>query len=276
MPNLRIVRTNDSDIGTLSATEEAGSLVVENLQTDIKTEAWRSTTKFPSITATFSPAIDASMVVLAFSNLSSTATMTVKGYTLVGDGSPAFNTGAVSCCPSGPLSDLDWGVDASGINSVSIGGGVYGAVWFTSASVEKIVIDISDTNNADSYIEAGKLVIGDHWEADCNADYGARLIFDDRSRTIRSDSGNLVTERGTRNKRIAMDLSFMAQADRNQVIDLLVNNGISRPFYISLFPEDADSKLEQSYQLYAKMSEVSPLVNSFYTRDATQLEVQEV
>ena len=276
MSNIRIVRTNLADTATLTADQEAGTLVVENLQVDRKTQAWRSTGLTPTITVNFSPAQSISMVSLAFASLASAATMTVKGYTLTGDVVAAFDTGAVSCCPSGPLSDLDWGNDSAGINSVSVGGGVYATSWFAGGSVERLTIALNDTGNALGYIEAGKLIVGDYWEANVNADYGASITYDDRSTNSRNDSGDLVTERGTKNKKMSFGFGFMAQSDRNYMTDLAVNNGVGRPFFVSLFPEDTDNTLEQIHQLYAKVQTASPITNAFYSRSKTQLRVEEV
>ena len=277
MANVRIVRANLSDTATLTADQEAGTLVVENLQVDRKTQAWRSTGLTPTITVNFSPAVSVSMVSLAFASLLSTATMTVKGYTLTGDVVAAFDTGAVSCCQSGSLSDLDWGNDSNGINSVSVGGGVYATSWFTGGSIERLTIALNDTGNSLGYIEAGKLIVGDYWEASVNADYGANAGYDDRSSNNRNDSGDLVTERGAKNKTMEFDFSFMGQSDRNYMTKLLANNGIGRPFFISLFPEDADSTLEQLHQLYAKASSSSSsITNAFYSRSSTKTKVEEV
>jgi len=274
MPNMRIINKNLSSLSFLSADEE--DLSIDNLSDDIKTNPWRSTTTNPTITVEFQNPQLLSAFVLAFSNLTATATFTVSGFTLFDDVVPVFNTGAVLCCPSGPISSHMFGIEYEGIDSVSIGGGAYAVSWFSETSVERLEVEINDVNNTMGYIEAGGLIVGKYWEAKVNADYGAKISYEDRSVVSRTEAGDSIVDRGTTSKSVTISLSFMDDDDRRDINQIMVDNGVRFSLFASLFPEDANSKLEQTYQLYGKISSTMAIVNKFYSINSSSLTIEEV
>jgi hypothetical protein len=78
MANLRIIADNAIDRAQLSASSTAGLLAVTNLQSDKKSNVWRSVGKTERVTATWSALEPMQAVALPFCNLSPTATMRVR------------------------------------------------------------------------------------------------------------------------------------------------------------------------------------------------------
>ena len=105
--NLKIVSNNLGNSASLTASSEAGILVVENLQLDSKAKVWRSTSTTAAITAILT-SVAVSCVSLPICNFTSTATMRVRVYTLSGDGSPALDTGNLLCCEYTTIDKLDF------------------------------------------------------------------------------------------------------------------------------------------------------------------------
>ena len=99
MANLRILHDNAANrVSSLSASTTSGSLAAANLLTDRKAEVHRATATSVTYTATWASPELMSMVALAFTNYTSTATIRVRAYTLAADVSPAVDTGAVLAC----------------------------------------------------------------------------------------------------------------------------------------------------------------------------------
>jgi len=224
MSNLRIVSNNIGKTATLTASSEAGSLVVENLMLDSKTEIWRSTSTTATVTATFTQTAT-SCVTFPICNLTSTATMRVRVYTNSGDGSPALDTGNTLCCEYTTIDKIDFGDGALNANMFSYGGGTYATLFFASTLGEKVVIDIIDSSNTNGYIESAYIVIGDYWSPVINANYGATLSFLDNSKHSRNDSGDLMTKRGARYKSLSFNLGNMRTDDRTALTELFIYNG---------------------------------------------------
>lgn len=277
MPNLRIVYQNAADDNlSLTASSTAGSLAASNLLTDIKSEVWRSTGLTESLTVTWTDARLIGCVALPFCNFTSTATIRVRGYTNVGDASPVFDTGAVPACAYAPFGLWDWGLEPLGVNAFSYGGGAYANVWISPNWVKQLTIDLVDADNAAGYIEAARLVAGSYFEPTYNADYGAEITYLDSSIQSRTDAGDLMTDVGTRARKISLNLSMMPTADRAELMKIIKGNGKSRPIYFSLFPENDDPELEQTYQIYCKLSDISAVTAPYFGAYSAPIELEEI
>lgn len=276
MNNLRIIYDNAANRAALAASSTVGSLVVANLTTDIKAQPWRSVGLSATLTATWTTAELIGCVALPFCNFTSTATIRVRGYTNVADTTPLFDTGTVLACAYQPLGMWDWGLQPFGVNAFSHGGGAYANVWIAQNWAKKLVIDLADSANTAGYIEASRLVIGSYWSPSINADYGAQITMVDSSKHQRNDAGDLMTDIGTRSRKISLNLTNMNATDRLRMTDIIRGNGMPQPLYFSLFPESDDSSLEQTYQIYCKLAAISAMAISFVSAYSAPIELEEI
>ena len=251
--NLRLVTLNSLDTKLAITTDTtSGTLVAANLATDIKGDVWRSTTTSGAITATWTAAQTINMVALPFTNLTNAATMRVRGYTNVADGSPAFDTTALACCAY-----ASGAITSPGVANFGYGGAVYAVLWFTGGSVKKIVVDIADGTNAAGYIEAGRMICGDWFSPENNADYGLTMGYVDRSEHSRDGGGGLRTNQRTRNKSLKFMLSALSIADRAMFFKMLRNSGKSGSVFISAFPIDSNAAMVQDGMIYGRLTTLS-------------------
>lgn len=268
MPNLRVVYNNVANqTSSLVASTTAGSLAASNLLNDRKTEVWRATDTNISLTLTWGAGVPVSMVALAFSNLSSTATMRVRCYTLYTDTDPVLDTGHNLCCPA------NLGFTAP----VGFGGGVYAAAWFALTTAEKVIINVNDTSNPVGYIEAARLIAGAYWSPDRNAEADSvRMSMQDDSKHTRAESGSLWTDRGPMYKKLQLDLSYMTPSDRNAIWRIITGNGMSNSVYASMMPDSTDAWEEQIHSIYGRLSSSSTLQYKYNHLHATQLVLEEI
>lgn len=272
---LRIVYNNAANRGTVTASSTAGSLVASNLLTDSKADTWRATGTSATITTIYTVAELVSMVALPFCNLTSSATFRVKCYTNSGDVTPVLDTGVVLAAAPTPLGMWDWGNVPMGVNAYSYGGASYGRVWFTTQAVKKVELIISDPTNPSGYIEASRLVMGAYWSPENDAELSPQWIPVENSNHERSDAGDLRTDIGTLNKKLQLTLPVMTAADRNTMMNILRGNGMSRPIYLSLFPQDDDSSNEQAFQVYGKLAQQTGVTLSNWNLYSTTIEIEE-
>jgi len=277
MANLRIVHNNVADnYLSLTASSEAGTLVATNLVADLKSKVWRGATLSETLTVTWATTQTIRMVALPFCNLSATATIRVQLYTNVGDATPILDTGAVLSNAYTVFDQIGWGAAPPGVNSFYYGGGTYATVWFALQSVTKAVISIVDTGSANAYVEASRLVIGDYWTPLLNFDHGAKLELVDNSKHQRTESGDLVSSRGIRYKKLTMQFSYMQAADRTQMLAIIQANGKHTPMFLSMFPESTDLQEAQMYQIYGKQPTLSGLRRVRSGRDTGSLVLEEL
>lgn len=275
--NLRVVYNNAADRATLTASSEVGNCFVTNLQSDFKSEVWRSNTTTEAITMTWATGEIIGMVALAFCSLSSAATFRVKAYNLSTDVTPAYDVTKL-CCPASAFDAFYWGTEPLGANAYSYGGGTYAVAWIPPNAYQKIQLIITDSNPL-GYIEASRLVCGTYWSPKYTAEYGATVGVVDTSKQERTDAGDLRTDRGTVHKTLNFDLNFLTNQDRNSLYNIIIGNGLWRPVYVSLTPEETvqgDQTGEQVFQIYGKMSRQSSIKYQFINQFSTQLELEEL
>lgn len=295
--NLRIVYQNQVDLSstTITASSTGGSTSVSNLKSDTKSLVWRSTTGTQaSLIVDLGSAKTVGAVILAFTNLTSSATIKIVGYNapntpsftgalLSSVVSSSFNTGATSACPWNNLNLPSWGTNPVNSSNYSYGGGTHARVWIPVAqqiSSRYIGIEIIDSANTSGYIEVSRLIVGSYWSPTYNTGYGLSAGIKDLSEHVRTESGDLLTKRGPRIRTLNFDLQWLATTDRKELTKLLLGNGLPKPLFVSLFPDstgtDDDYQREGIHQIYGKMVQIPGVSYTHYDIYSTSIEIEEV
>jgi hypothetical protein len=273
--NLRIIYDNVASSATLTASTAASGLPVTNLQRDAKGLVWRSTGTTATITVNWSTPQTLRAVVLPFCNLTPGATIRVQAYTNPADTVPVRDTGPQPAAASTPT-DIWGGLNNTSVNSYSLGGGSYARVWFATTVVRKLEITIVDTANPAGYLEAAHLVCGDYWSPTYNTNFGLSIGYTDSSTQVRTEAGNLLTSVGTLHRTLDFDLQWLTTEDKTRMLSVLRGNGLRKPMFVSIFPEDLDKTKEQEYQIYGKLTDLSKLTHPVYSVYTSNLSLQEV
>ena len=307
--NLRVIYQNIIDLTTtniVASSTASASTPTSNMTLDSKSQIWRSgsvTTAADAISGVYSAKANLVVtlassniggVILPFCSLSSAATIRVRGYTgtppglggttdtiiTTTTGTLRFDTGIISACPYQVLGLWNWGSVPLGVNGYSYGGGNYGRVWVplsNQAACTSLLIEIIDTNSLNPYIELSRLVVGSYWSPKFNTSYGLSSNTTDLSVHSRSESGDLITNRGVRYRGMKFDLTWLTPSDRLEFNRILRGNGLPRPLLISLFPDNStDYDKEQAHQIYGKLSQLSDVVHPIVDMYSTSIDIEEV
>jgi hypothetical protein len=120
-------------------------------------------------------------------------------------------------------------------------------------------------------------VAGGYWSPEVNAEFGSTTVMSvDTSKQFRNDAGDLMTDIGTRHRKQTLNLGSMGATDRTKLWNILLGNGLARPVLFSLYPNGADSQLEQIHQMWAKLVVTPAMSIPYYDKYAVQLELEEV
>ena len=306
--NLRVIYNNLADLSTTSivaSSTQTTSTPASNLTKDAKGLVWRSSsTTGGTVSAALLIDLGSSQsiggIVLPFTNLvSSTANITVTGYsgapevlngilTFPITGGTQVFTQTTNCCPWNSLSLPDWSsTNPVGANTYAYGGGTYARVWLSTAnqaqSTRYITITITDsgrTANTGYCIEVSRLIIGKYWSPKYNTGYGMTSTQKDLSVHERTESGDLVSQRGPRFSSLTFNLEWLDPSDRVQLTKLMLGNGMPRPLLISLFPDNgttaAQAEMERTHQIYGKMMTTPGISYTMLDIYSTQFEIEEV
>lgn len=309
--NLRVVYNNLADLPTttITASSSQAATPVGNLKKDQKGLVWRSALSGSTSNVTAVLQVDLGTaqtvhsVVLPFTNLnSSTATIEVSGYSAPATYSIIEATGAVTfsggtavtnytqsgtCSPWNSLELSTWGTSPPGANTYAYGGGTCARLWFNSTlralQARYLYIIIKDNYTAAAtgrYIEASRLIIGKYWSPKYNTGYGMQSTIQDLSTHERTESGDLTTQRGPRFSKLNFDLTWLEQIDRRELSRILLGNGLPKPLFVSLFPDNGttvvQAEMERAHQIYGKLMQVPGISYSMLDTYSTQLELEEV
>lgn len=278
--NLRVIYQNLADLSTttITASTTAGGTTAGNLQKDAKALIWRSTGSGATLTIAFGSAKTIRGVILPFTNLTSTGTINVTC-----TGGSTTSTGNILAAPYAQTDSWDSSYLPAGANSYAYGAGTYARAWFSSAQTcTGLTITLTDTNL--TYVEASRLIIGDYWSPTFNTSFGLVSAPKSLSTNSRTESGDLVTNRGIQYNSMSFDLAWLNPADRKVFTKILKSNGINKGIFISLFPNNGtatldtkiDYDMEQTFQIYGKLSSLSDITHSMYTMYTAKVDIEEI
>ena len=203
-----LLSPRDSDLATLVASAQAATLPVGNLQTIQPQKKWRATgVTSASITIALASPIACNALALAGHNLSPAATLRLRGAATAAavTASPLVDTSYVSPWPLGikPAS-VSWP------NWLAL------VQWTSAGALQYWQLDISDPGPGQTYLEAGRLVIGAKWQPTTNFDLGGYpLGFDPQDVQTKTPSGYIFTDRraASAGRQIALQITGANQRE---------------------------------------------------------------
>lgn len=260
MSALRLIYDNAADRATIAASSTAGSLGVKYLKTDRKAEVHRSIGTEVDFTLTW-PGLETlggvGLPAVNLTNTSEARALAYAGTELVAD------TGWRWAAPGLDAEAWDWDGELNG-NAFPDGFHAKTTLWFSEqVAADKLVIQLRDPDNAAGYIDCARIVTGGYWQPAYNAGYGAQTAIVDTTSATRTDAGDLVTDRGTKNDTMTLDLSVLLPPDRARMQKLMRSNGASRPVFISAVATDGDPLMVQDWTVYGLRQNSSLTFASF-------------
>lgn len=280
--NLRIIYDNAADRAVLAASNQSGGLGPSNLQRDERSAVLRAEGTCAAISATWPTQESIACVALVYTNMTSSATMRVRGYAVPDTGTPVLDTGWVFPCRAAPHGSFPWGTMPlgwnayrwGGVNTWAAGGGADAVVWFPAVRVRQLVIEVAAPQSPENYLEISRLVAGNYWSPRYNADYGAQLQLQDSSENYRTAAGELKTAAGTVSDKLSMNLSLLPPDDRARLMRILRENGKTRGMLFSLYPEHPDPLLEQDHTLYGRATNLDAVSTPYYDTYSVPLQLE--
>ena len=250
MANIRIIYDDISTrTSSIVASNTAAPTSINNVLTEFKGQAHRSTGLSVTYTLNWSSLHTVGGISLPATNLSIEATIRVRAYNgaaLLADSTTLY------ACPGTDLELWNWSVPLNA-NAFIFGGASKTAVWFSNqVACNIIVIDLIDTAaNTAGFIDCSRIIVGAYWEPKYNVSNNINVTIADTSSTNRNESGDLISNRSVIYDQISFDFSVLLEADKLMLSQILRKVGTSRNILVSVFP-DNNSTLEQNHIIYGK------------------------
>lgn len=274
MANVRIIYDDAAErTTTITAATSASGYDPLGLKLSTKSLAHRSAGTSVTYTLTWPSDETINGIILPATNLSSASTISVVAKNSAGSAVYTHNGGtAVSACIN---TTLDSYPGIKNVNSFPYGGLSKSAIWFTSTptNVRSLEITLNRGTNPSanpaypSYIDCSRVVCGKYWEPQIGVDKdGLEFTINDTTQTSRSDTGDLLSDRGTIYDQLSFNLNLLSKTDREDLVKILKSVGNFKNIAVSVFPE-GNTRNEQDYIIYGKRetSSISYLVHNYYS-----------
>lgn len=254
MTYLRIIHDNAADRATVTAnTTASADTPASNLKTDVKAQMHRSTGTTAIYTLTWPTVETVGAVVLPATNLTAASQIRVEVFA---DADVLLHdTGLLWAAPGPPLGLWDWTLPLNA-NAFAFGGATKSHVWLPDHyPARKVVITVTDPDNAAGYIDNSRLVVGGFWQPKVGASLGASVGVQDMSTAERNENGSEVPQRSTLYDTLAINLDTLRPTDRLRMDMIIRSVGTTRCIQVSPvagMATDVDPTLEQAWSVYGR------------------------
>jgi hypothetical protein len=283
MSNMIISSTNYSDEATsISADSEVATLPVENLQDRQLVKVYRSDGDTDvEIDVDFGQGRIIDFVALIRHNISQTGTIRWRLSNVSDFATTQYDSGVIDAWPVvEEFGTLPWGVFSWGGRINPEVAAQYQISSFTvldsPVQARYLRINISDNDNADGYIEAGRLIAGPAYRPSTNYGFGVEIQFVDESRIVKSRGGQTFVDEVERFRRIRFELQNLSEAE---IFGNVFNNidrlrGVAKD--ILVIPQPDDPKTWPTQNIYGRLVSTEPIINRTLKLYGRTIEVEEL
>ena len=281
MSNMIISAVNYVDDGTLTVDDEVATLPGTYLQDRQIVRIWRNTQLTAQIDVDFGQSRIVDFAALIKHNISTTGTIRWRLSNVSNFATTVYDSGVVDAWPIvEEFGTLPWGVFSWGGYLNPTVAAEYTISTFdvldSTVQARYLRIDISDPDNADGYIQAGRLISGPAYRPSINYANGVEFEFVDESRVTKSRGGQTFIDEVERFRRIRFDLINLPE---NEVFQNVFNRldrlkGIAGDILVIPQPDKPSTWITQN--IYGRITNTDPIVNSALTYYGRRIEVEEL
>jgi hypothetical protein len=228
---------------TLSSSNVAGSLHLNNTKSDVKGLVYRSSSATTEIRASQTTDFTVGAVVLGFTNLTPTATVRVR----------------IQSTPSGGATLYDSGTRVVGVIGAS---GHYPVYFPNPVTGQRILINI--VNNGEAYFQMGRWLAGKLWRSELPPDLGMQKGIEDLSKTFRTESGDLHVSRAPKIPKLSFRIGYLSAEEMAITQNISEKSGVTETIFVSPFVASTDLAKQKRYELLGKFEKPELSVDSFW------------
>lgn len=279
--NMIISSTNYSDSGTVTVDDAVGTLPITNLQDRQIVKIWRNTQTTAQIDIDFGQGRIVDFAALIKHTISQTGKIRWRLSNASDFSSTVYDSGLIDAWPVvEEFGTLPWGVFSwGGYLNITVAAQYTistFAVLSSPVQARYLRIDISDPDNADGYIQAGRLIAGPAYKPSINYANGVEFEFVDDSRITKSRGGQTFVDEIERFRRIRFELINLPENEMFQNVFNAIDRlrGVAQDILIIPQPDEPTTWITQN--IYGRITQTSPIVNSALNFYGRQIEVEEL
>lgn len=276
-----ISSTNYSDSGTLTVDNAVGTLPITNLQDRQIVKIWRNSQTTAQIDMDFGQGRIVDFVALIKHTISQTGKIRYRLSNVSDFSTTEHDSGLIDAWPIvEEFGTLPWGVFSwGGYLNITI------AAQYTISSFNVLTspvqarylrIDISDPDNTDGYLQAGRLIAGPAYKPSINYANGVQFEFVDESRITKSRGGQTFVDEVERFRRIRFELINLPENEMFQNVFNAIDRlrGVAQDILVIPQPDEPTTWITQN--IYGRIAQTQPITNSALTYYGRMIEVEEL
>jgi len=276
-----ISSTNYSDSGTLTVDNAVGTLPITNLQDRQIVKIWRNSQTTAQIDMDFGQGRIVDFVALIKHTISQTGKIRYRLSNVSNFSTTEYDSGLIDAWPVvEEFGTLPWGVFSwGGYLNITI------AAQYTISSFNVLTspvqarylrIDISDPDNTDGYLQAGRLIAGPAYKPSINYANGVQFEFVDESRITKSRGGQTFVDEVERFRRIRFELINLPENEMFQNVFNAIDRlrGVAQDILVIPQPDEPTTWITQN--IYGRIAQTQPITNSALTYYGRMIEVEEL
>lgn len=276
-----ISSTNYSDSGTLTVDNAVGTLPITNLQDRQIVKIWRNSQTTAQIDMDFGQGRIVDFVALIKHTISQTGKIRYRLSNVSNFSTTEYDSGLIEAWPVvEEFGTLPWGVFSwGGYLNITI------AAQYTISSFNVLTspvqarylrIDISDPDNTDGYLQAGRLIAGPAYKPSINYANGVQFEFVDESRITKSRGGQTFVDEVERFRRIRFELINLPENEMFQNVFNAIDRlrGVAQDILVIPQPDEPTTWITQN--IYGRIAQTQPITNSALTYYGRMIEVEEL
>lgn len=263
MANAHFLDGSVSGAGTLSGGSWNASYPLANILTTQPGTVARSSNDSESSTQfvlDLGSAQSIQMVALINHNMSPGSTVRIRVSNNSDGSSPSLDVTEDVDVTSVVWGSLPWGAFPwRGVVAGALGGYVFFYLHTSAVSGRYLLINISDEDNVDGYVQIGCLLAGVPFVPAVNISFGASLGVVDDSRAERGVGSGLYAQQKPKRRRVSAPLEYLTEDEAlGDLSDMQESVGRSKGVLFILDPEELAS-IRQRRTIYGTFTELAPI-----------------
>lgn len=263
MANVHFLTGAVSGAGTLSGGSWNSNYPLSNLLTSQPGRVARSSNDAEASTLfvlDLGSAQSMQMFALINHNLSPGSTVRVRVSNNSDGSSPSLDVTENVDVTSVVWGSLPWGsFPWRGVVAGALGGYVFFYLHSSAVSGRYLLIDISDEDKVDGYVEIGCLLAGVPFVPAVNISFGANLGVVDDSRAERGVGAGLYAQQKPKRRRVSGPLEYLTESEAlDDLFDMQDSVGRSKGVLFVLDPEETPAT-RQRRTIYGTFTELAPI-----------------
>lgn len=249
---IRFTMHNYADLATLTASSEQGELLIANTQRIPRSKIWRSTSgAAQTITGNLNGVQTISTITVGRHNLTEGSTFEIWLYSGQQSGELANASHTITAAEAYETASV---LEYQDLRNIT---------WYSEtaehakdpiAGVNSFKITL--TGSGMSYVDVGRLFVGDFLEPTYNLSYGHNMSYAEKTKQFRTASGTLRSDMALPYKKFDFSLNTINEADRILMMEAFADVGKRNDFFVSAFPDAAGDEKTRDYSAIMKLNKI--------------------